>query len=169
MSLSAYRSWDEYRPELSKEKGASGRTPDSLFKDAIQRDPSLCNSCFTERAWYVSLQWKCGEQGWKPYKRRYYIAGKNDPDPNQDLRHDGGPICCAECGMASGQDRPLSYRQATAHAGRISEALSNRGIDHDRRTLLAVTVDRVRLEDTTGVEDAKVFPQAVSEAVRACQ
>ena len=166
MSLSAYRNWPEYRPELAKQDGVAGRAPDSLFKDAIQRDPSLCDSCFSERAYYVSMQWKCGDRGWQPYRRRYHIPGRNDPDPNRDLRSDGGPVCCAQCGMAWGQDRPLSHRQATAHAGRISDALARRGIDHDRKTLLAVTVDKIADPDTTGVEDATVFPDAVAAAVR---
>lgn len=169
MSLSAYREPAGYRPELTKERGAEGIAADSLFKDAIQRDPSLCNSCFSERFEFVRVEWKCGDQGWLPWSRRYPIPGQNDPDPRRDLRHDGGPICCANCGHHTGVTRRLSYRTATAHAARISDALHRRGIEHDRKTLLAVTMDRIAIEDTTGKEDDEVFRPAVSEAVRACQ
>lgn len=169
MSLSAYRSPEEYRPELTKERGADGIAAESLFKDAIQRDPSLCNNCFADRFEFVRIEWKCGEQGWLPWSRRYCIPGRNDPDPRRDLRHDGGPICCSHCGHHTGKTRRLSKRTATAHAGRLSDALSARGIEHDRKTLLAVTLDRVSSGDYTGIEDAQVFPQAIREAVRAVQ
>lgn len=176
-ALSAYREPPEYRPELSKSRGVTvsnhgdkdGIGADSLFKDAIQRDPSLCNNCFSERFDYISIQWKCGSQGWMNYSRRYPVPGRNSPDPNRQLRSDGGPLCCAECGHHTGKDRALSHRVATAHAGRISDALARRGIEHDRRVLLAHTVERNKIPDSTGVEDVQVFPQAVSKAVRVVQ
>lgn len=169
MSLSAYREPEGYHPELSKQRGADGRTPESLFKDAIQRDPSLCNNCFAERFDHVKIEWKCGKLGWLEWSRRFAIPGRNAPDVARELRRGGEPVCCATCGHHTGKDRELSYRTATAHAGRLSAALFHRGVAHDRKTLLAVTVDRINMEDTTGVEDAQVFPQAVAEAVRAVQ
>ena len=177
MATSIKRDPEGYYPELFKARGvevakrgeSDGRSPDSLFKDAIQRDPSLCNNCFSDRFDHIAVEWLCGEQGWQDWSRRYPIPGRNSPDPMQEQRHGGEPLCCAECGHHTGKDRPLSKREACAHAGRISDALMARGVEHDRKTLLAVTLDRIAIEDTTGVEDVQVFPYAVSEAVRACQ
>lgn len=164
-----YRDPQGYHPELTKQQGATGRAPESLFKDAIQRDPSLCNNCFADRFDYVKVEWECGELGWLEWSRRYAIPGRNSPDVARDLRRGGEPVCCSSCGHHTGKDRELSKRTATAHAGRLSAALFKRGVDHDRKTLLAVTLDRVCSGDYTGVEDAKVFPQAIREAVRAVQ
>lgn len=168
MSTTPQREPQGYRPQLAKDRGTPDREAGSLFKDAIQRDPSLCNNCFHERFDYQERQFMCGELGWLDWQRRYPIPGQNDPDPSRELRR-GRPVFCAHCGHKSGKDRCLSHREATAHAGRISAALYRRGVDHDRKTLLAVTVDRCAIEETTGTEDASVFPQAVSEAVRAVQ
>ena len=180
MATSIKRDPEEFRASLGKEKGVplawdedtdddEGYAPDSLFKEAIQRDPSLCNNCFNDRYDYVAIEWLCGEQGWQNWSRRYPVPGRNSPDPMREQRHGGEELCCAECGHHTGKDRPVSKRQACAHAARISDALAARGIEHDRKTLLAVTLDRCAIEDTTGVEDAAVFPNAVTEAVRAVQ
>lgn len=168
MSVINYREPDEFRPSLAKSRGAPDRAAGSLFREVIQRDPSLCNNCFSERFDYQELQWWCGEQGWQDWQRRYPIPKQNTPDPNRELRR-GRPIFCSHCGHKSGKDRALSHEEATAHAARISDALTRRGIGHDRKTLLAMTVDMMREPDSTGVEDVAVFEPAVAEAVRAVQ
>lgn len=168
MSTTQYREPPDYRPSLGKSRGTPNRAPESLFKDAVQRDPSLCNSCFSERFDFEERQFLCGELGWLDWSRRYPIPGRNAPDVSRELRR-GRPIFCAHCGHKNGKDRCLSHREATAHAGRLSAALSRRGVEHDRKTLLAVTVDKISEPDTTGVEDAAVFAPAVREAVLAVQ
>lgn len=156
------------RPIRIHTDDAPNHHPSEVFRREVQRAPEFCNNCFSFRFEFDAQSFRCGELGWLDYERRYPVPGRNDPDPVRELRR-GRPVFCAHCGHKSGKDRPLSHEQATAHAARISDALARRGIPHDRKTLLAVTVDKISEPDTTGVEDDHVFRVAVAEGVRAVQ
>ena len=154
------------RPLRFKRDRTPDKHPSDVFVDLIQKSPEYCNNCFSRRFSFHGLDFHCGELGWLKWERRYPVPKRNDPDPHRQLRHDGGPLCCSTCGHHNGQDRSLSANEVTAHAGRLSRALDNEGIAHDRETLLREARRRAYEPDTSGAEDMRVFSPAVAESIR---
>lgn len=167
MSITNYREPEEHRPQYGRALGAPNIESDDTFKDVIQRDPCVCNNCFTDRFDVEAVEWWCGSLGWLDWERFWPIAGRNDPDPNRNpsVRGGGEPVHCANCGFGGVRNRPLSMHQATEYAANLSRALDTRDVDHDTEVLLREVRRRKRDPDAQGKDDA-IFAPAVT---RACQ
>ena len=156
----------DYCPTYSKHYETLDLKPADVFPRVIQRDRSLCSNCYADRYDYRAVEFWCGSLGWLLWERPFPIAGRNDPDPPKDERHDGRPICCTSCGFESGRRKgELPKPEAMAIAENISQALTRRGYDHDREILLRA-VWKHKGEPGRQGQRGKVFGDAVAEAVR---
>lgn len=154
-SLTAkYRDWDSY---------ADVRESDNIaFKDLIQRDPCICDHCFTLRYEELSHEWSQGELGWMKFNIWTPIADRSTEIPADDGR--GTRLACQNCGHRSTKHRPLTKDNVRDVAENLSQTLNEKDIEHDEQVLFH-TVERRNVSANQGRQDSHVFAPAVRAAI----
>lgn len=161
------RQTPDYEPTFSRALSVPAMRPERVFPELIQRDNTICDNCWRTRWDVYAEDYYGSETGWNRYERWYPLAGRNHPDALPNLRHDGSPRACASCGFESGRDRPLSLEQACGYAWNLCESLAERGVAHDRETLLKVVRQRKRQPEYQSYSESDIYGYAVAEAIRA--
>lgn len=153
-----YRNWDAY-PESERESDP--------FKDLIQKDPVVCDNCFTVRFEAETHEWWRGSFGWIDYERWHPIPDRSEEVP-ADSTTQGTKLACANCGCRKMKQRPVPKYLVQEYANNISETLDFKEIEHDRQRLLAEVEER-NTSENQGRQDSHVFSPAVKAAIRADQ
>lgn len=155
-SLTAkYRDWDGC---------VDTQTDDTPFKDLIQRDPCVCDHCFTLRYEELSHEWSQGELGWMEFRMWVPIAGRSTEIPSDDGH--GTRLACQACGHRTTKHRPLPKHKVNEMADNLSQTLTEKGIDHDN-DVLRHTIERRNVSANQGRQDSDVFAPAVKAAIEA--
>ena len=155
-----YRNWKQYEQRRKRL---------DPFKDLFQRDPRVCDNCFTLRYEEVKLEWWRGddELGWMPFEQFIPIAPQ---DRHQEFHPEeiatGTLLTCGRCGHRNTKHRPQAKESVREIADHICETLTEKGIDHDSR-LLKHTVERRNTSANQGKQDSHVFSPAVHAAIEA--
>lgn len=152
-----YRNWEA-------DSAATGTEP---FKDLIQRDPVVCDHCFTYRYETENKQWYRGDEGlgWMPYSRWYPIPGRSTDVPAQ-MPSQGTRLACSYCGYRKEKHRPVDATEIAVLTGNICETLQRKGIGFDVERLVAEVRERMQEPENQGRQDSHVFRPAVRRAVR---
>jgi hypothetical protein len=153
-----YRNWDV---DTETDESDDATEP---FKDIIQRDPCVCDHCFTLRYNEIAHEWWRGDFGWMEYNNWIPIPGRSEAVPG-DEPSKGTRLACSECGHRRGKHRPISREKLHAYAHNISETLTEKGIDHNKRVLLE-TVRELDVSENQGKPDSDIYQPAVRRAVR---
>lgn len=154
-----YRAWEEYETEE--------RQCNEAFKDLLQRDPVVCDTCFTQRYDVYSVEWWRGEFGWMDYVKWTSRDGLSEELPCDGDPTGGMRLACATCGTRGGvKHRPVPGRLVAEYTANISNTLADKRIDHDPHVLHR----HVREQNTSEnqcKQDSHVFGPAVKAAIRA--
>jgi len=152
-----YRNWDEYE---------SQQADFDPFKELLQRDPRVCDNCFTLRYEDVRFDWKCGELGWLSYRR---FVPRRPSERHMSVYADrvtgGVRLACGDCGRRGSKARPLSKDRLFEVVANISTTLDEKGIAHDGDVLRSVASER-NCSATQGRQDSDVLSPAVAAAIR---
>lgn len=140
-------------------------TTPTPFKDLIQRDPTICDHCFTTRYTELSREWWRGSFGWLPHSQFLPLPDRNVEIPAESVSK-GMRLTCSNCGHRKTKHRPVPKTRVQQFAENISASLDRKGIVHDRGVLVSA-VSELNTSANQGKQDSHVFAPAVDEALRA--
>lgn len=162
-----YRNWTE---TTAGDGSADDTDPDpsNAYADLIQRDPTVCDTCFLTRYDITAVDWWRGTFGWSKY-----VTWDARPDANAAIpaaeASDGMRLACDGCGARTGTKlRPIPADNIADYTANLSDALADKQIRHDTDVLHAEVADRNTSENQLR-QDSHVFAPAVAEAIRAVQ
>ena len=168
----------QYSPEYSKQRDdfdAAGSEPNSnveranidetsardVFKNLIQRDPSVCNHCFSEKYDSFVHEYWTGDT-WMMRKDRQW-ADESGNLPAEPAGEGTRPTCA--CGSRYEHYRPISVSDAIEFAHNLSNSLRMRGVDHDKNTLIDAVHDLARRPENQHRQDEGVFQAAIGRSL----
>lgn len=155
---SKYRNWDEY--EVTDDE-----TDDfSPFKDLIQRDPCVCDHCFTRRYDEEAHEWSQGELGWMTFNLWIAVPERSDPIPADDGR--GTRLTCSECGHNTTKHRPIPKDEIGDITDNLIQTLEEKGVEHNA-DVLRHEVQRRNNSANQMRQDSHCFAPAVACAINA--
>lgn len=159
-SLTAkYRDWDAY--DTGDDSSSDAPEP---FKDIIQRDPCVCDHCFTRRYDEEAHEWSQGELGWMEFNNWVAVPERSEPIPADE--GSGTRLTCAECGHKSTKHRPLSKDDVADFTKNLITTLDEKGIEFDA-DVLRHEVTRRNVSKNQCRQDSHVFTPAVRYAIAA--
>lgn len=156
-----YRNWPEYQDSDDEDEDFDLQ---DAFKDLIQRDPTVCDNCFSMKYTRISHQWWRGSFGWLDYERWLPLPGAVTDVPADETAQ-GTKLACSECGHRTGKSRPIPKADIVGCAKNISETLDAKEVEHDYRVLIH-EVERRNTSENQGKQDSHVFGPAVEKALR---
>lgn len=138
-------------------------TPDDVYHEHVQRDPEICNTCFSHvRDIVLPHSYR---RTLKPALVRYYVS-RGDVT-NRELGAadvaEHPPRSC-RCGELDVQLRPLTKRDALAAARELSHRLTEKGHRHDPLLLQLIVARRKRIP-TYATQDDETFRLAVDRSL----
>lgn len=153
-----YRSWDGLDDAPDEN--------DSAYVDLVQRDPVVCDTCFTRRYDVFAKEWYRGSFGWMDYVTWDSLPGVSDPVPcDGDAPTGGMRLACSDCGTRGGvKHRPIPKARIHEYTANLSNTLSDKQIDHDPEVLHR-EVERRNTSDAQCRQDTDVFEPAVERAI----
>lgn len=156
-----YRGWDEYVDDETD----AGPDAANAFRDLVQRDPTVCDNCFSLLFSRETHEWWRGSFGWVDYERWIPYPDKVADAPANETSQ-GTTLVCAECGHGRTKNRPIPKRLMRDYAENICEVLDRKGIEFDRRVVLH-EVSRRNTSANQGRQDSDVFAPAVERGIQA--
>lgn len=136
------------------------------FKDILQRDPTVCNNCFSITHDAVAYDRWSGVHGWTTLE--WWDARPDATIPAHHERMTYGMTSACTCGeITAGKRRPLSYSETLEYGENILGVLDEKDIDVDAFEFRRVLRERKSDPDLQGREDLGVFAPAVDAGIRA--
>lgn len=168
-----YRGWDDDElgevaaPDEEQGQRGAGPAADCAYRDLIQRDGAVCDTCFTRRYDVLTYEWWRGSFGWLDYEQWTALSGRSVPVPSDEGHAAAGNrLACADCGMSAGKSRPIPKAKLRRYVGNLSDTLRAKEIDHCPEALHR-EVRRRNTSENQMRQDSHVFEPAVALAIRA--
>lgn len=160
-----YRNWS---PTADAQDDGAAPDPSNAYQDIIQRDPTVCDTCFLVRYDITAVEWWRGTFGWSEYVKWDAHPDTNTPIPAAEAS-EGMRLACEGCGARTGTKlRPIPSDRIEQYTRHLSDALAGKQIRHDTDVLLTEVRERNTSENQMR-QDSHVFAPAVAAAIRAIQ